>query len=302
MKKLMLVAGAAALLVAAPAPATTMKTVAVDISQAGFVPATVSITAGDSVSWTNKDTANHQVVCKTCPFTSQVLAPGGGATFQFTKTGSFAIIDPLNHNKKSTVKVAAAPATVSASPSPRVLNYGATTTISGTLSTGQASQKVDILAQKCGENAPKSIATVTTGAGGAFTYQTPPTMNTSYQARFGAGASAVTSPLAPVSSRPLVSLRRNAAHRFTVQVTAGESLVGKSVAFQRWVQRTHRWLRFKNVVLASKHAASAPLAGSTVSSVTFAARLRSRLKVRAVLTSTQAGPCYVAASSAPIRS
>lgn len=302
MKKLMLVLGAAALLVAAPAPATTAKTVAVDISKAGFVPATVSITAGDSVSWTNKDTANHQVVCKTCPFTSPVLAPGGGVTLQFTNKGSFAIIDPLNHNRKATVKVAAAPATVTASPSPRVVSYGAATTVSGTLSTAQASQKVDILAQRCGDNAPKPIATVTTGAGGAFTYQTPPTMNTSYQARFGTGASAVTSPLAAVSSRPLVDLRRNAAHRFTVEVTAGQSFVGKTIAFQRRVQRTHKWLRVKTVVLASKQAMSTPLAGTTVSSVTFGARLRSRLSVRAVLTSAQAGPCYVAASSASIRS
>lgn len=302
MKKLMLLAGAAALLVAAPAPATTAKTVAMDISKAGFVPSTVSITAGDSVSWTNKDTANHQVVCKTCPFTSTVLAPGGGFTFQFTKSGNFAIIDPLNHNKKATVKVAAAPTTVSASPSPRVLSYGATTTVTGTLSSGLAQQKVDILAQKCGDNAPKSIATVTTGTGGAFTYQTPPTNNTSYQARFGTGASAVTSPLAAVSSRPLVSLKRNAVHRFTVQVTAGASLVGKSISFQRWIQTKHRWLRVKTVALAGKHATSTPLAGTTVSSVTFGARVRSRLRVRAVLTATQAGPCYVAANSAPIRS
>jgi plastocyanin len=302
MKKLMLVAGAAALLVAAPAPATTTKTVAMDISKAGFVPASVSIVAGDSVSWTNKDTANHQVVCKTCPFTSPVLAPGGGVTFQFTKTGNFAITDPLNHNKKATVKVAAAPATVTASPSPRVVTYGAMTTIAGTLSTGQAKQKVDILAQRCSETAPKSVATVTTGAGGAFTYQTPPTINTSYQARFGAGGTAVTSPLAAVSTRPLVNLRRNAAHRFTVQVTAGESFVGKAVTFQRWIQKTHRWQKVKTVVLRSRHAVSTPLTGSTVSSVTFGARLRSRLSVRAVLTAAQASPCYIAASSATIRS
>jgi len=302
MKKLMLVAGAVGLLVAAPAPATTTKIVAVDISKAGFAPATVSVTAGDSVSWTNKDTANHQVVFKACPFTSPVLAPGGGVTFQFTKSGNFAIVDPLNHNKKATVKVAAAPSTISSSPSPRVLTYGAPTTITGTLSTGQANQKVDILAQRCSENAPKSIATVTTGAGGAFTYQTPPTINTSYQARFGTGATAVTSPLTAVSSRPLVNLRRNAPHRFTVQVTAGESFVGKAVVFQRWIQKTHRWQRVKTVVLRSRHAVSTPLAGSTVSSVTFGVRLKSRLRVRAVLTSAQAGPCYIAASSASIRS
>jgi plastocyanin len=290
------------MLVAAPAPATTTKTVAVDISKGGFTPATVSIAAGDSISWTNKDTANHQVFCKTCPFTSPVLVAGGGVTFQFTKAGNYAITDPLNKNKKSTVKVAAAPATLTAGPSPRVLDYGATTTIAGTLSTGQANQRVDVLAQACGDSAAKAIATVTTGAGGAFTYQTQPTINTSYQVRFGNGASAVTSPLAAVSARPLVTLRRNAAHRFTAQVTAGQSFVGKAVRFQRWIQRKHHWQTVKTVFLGSRHAASAPLKGSTVSAVTFGAPLVRRLKVRAVLQSGQAGPCYIAATSRTIRS
>jgi len=302
MKKLIVLAGAAAILVAASAAATTSKTVAVDISKAGFAPATVSITAGDSISWTNKDTSNHQVVCKTCPFTSPVLTPGGGVTFPFTKAGNYAIVDPLNKNKKATVKVAAAPASVTAAPSPRVVNYGASTTITGTLSTGQTGQKVDILAQACGENAAKSIATVTTGANGAFTYQTQPTINTSYQTRFGNGATAVTSTLTPVSSRPIVSLRRNGVHRFTAQVTAGQSFVGKAVKFQRWIQRKHHWSTVKTVFLGSRHASSTPLNGSTVSAATFGARIPSKLKVRAVLQTGQAGPCYIAASSSAIRS
>ena len=60
---LLLVAGVVALLVVAPAPA---KTVTVDISKLGFVPAAVTVQTGDSVTWTNKDTANHQVVCAAC--------------------------------------------------------------------------------------------------------------------------------------------------------------------------------------------------------------------------------------------
>ena len=199
------------------------------------------------------------------------------------------------------MKVAQAPATLTASPSPRVLTYGAATTISGTLSTGQ-NQKVEILAKACDATAMKTIATVTTGAGGVFTYQTQPTINTSYQARVGSGGTALTSALSPVSSRPLVTLRRNAAHRFTAQLTAGQSFVGKAVLFQRWIQRKHHWQTVKTVFFGSRHAASTPLSSSTVSAVTFGARLRSGLKVRAVLPSGQAGPCYIAASSAAISS
>ncbi len=299
MRKLILLAGAVALLVAAPAPA---KTVTVDISKAGFVPTPVTVQMGDSVTWTNKDTVNHQVVCATCPFTSPVLAPNATFTFTFTKVGNFATVDPLNKNKKGTVKVEAAPATLTLAASPKAVNYGSMTTISGTLSTGQTNQKIEILSQPCGENAPKVIGNVTTTTSGAFTYQAQPTLNTSYQVRYKPAATTFSSPLIPVSVRPVVILKRNAAHRFTAQVVATQSFVGKAVVFQRWVAKTHRWTSVKTVFLGSRHAASAPVAGSTVSSVTFGARLRSRLSVRALLPSGQAGPCYVATKSATIRS
>jgi plastocyanin len=299
MKRVLLAAGVVALLVAAPAPA---KTVTVDISQAGFVPASVTVQVGDTVTWTNKDTSNHQVVCATCPFTSLVLTPGQTASFTFTKAGKFTTVDPLNKNKKGTVTVAAAPAALSLSATPRVMNYGSTTTLSGTLSTGMANQKLEILGQPCGENAAKVVANVTTTTGGNFTYQTQTTLNTSYQARYKPAGATVTSSAVPVSIRPVVKLRRNAAHRFTVQVIAAQSFVGKAVVFQRWVAAKHRWTSVKTVFLGSRNAVSSPLNASTVSSLTFGAKLRSRLSVRAVLPSGQAGPCYIAAKSATIRS
>jgi plastocyanin len=302
MKKMIVLAGAVALLVAAPAPARTAKTVAVDISKAGFVPASPALQVGDSVTWTNKDTSTHQIVCATCPFTSPVLAAGGTFTFTFAKAGKFATVDPLNKNKRGSLTVAAAPATMTVAAGPRVLNYGAATTVSGTLSTALASQKVDILAQTCGDSASKVVGSVTTTTGGAFTFQAKPTLNTSYQARFGTGNNAVTSSLVAVSTRPIVSLRRNALHRFTVQVTAAQSFVGKAVVFQRWVARKHRWTNVKTVFLGSRTAASAPLAGSTVSAVTFGVRIPRGLRVRALLSSGQAGPCYIATKSATIRS
>jgi plastocyanin len=299
LKKLILLAGAVALLVAGPAPA---KTVTVDISKLGFVPATVTIQTGDTVTWTNKDTANHQVVCLTCPFTSLVLAPGQTHTFTFTKVGNFTTIDPLNKNKKGTVKVTAAPATLSLAAHPTAVSYGGTATLAGVLSTSQANEKIDILSQACGETAAKVVGNVTTTAGGNFTYDTKPTLNTSYQARYRPATGPVTSTAIPTSIRPIVNLRRNAAHRFTAQVVAAQSFVGKAVVFQRWVTAKHRWTTVKTVFLGSRAAASTPLAASTVSSVTFGAPLKSRLRLRAVLPSGQAGPCYITATSATILS
>jgi hypothetical protein len=61
-------------------------------------------------------------------------------------------------------------------------------------------------------------------------------------------------------------------------------------------------LTVKTAFLGTRAAATTPRAGSTVSSVTFKIRLRSGLKVRAILPPLQAAPCYLAARSATIRS
>jgi plastocyanin len=298
-KKVILLAGAVGLLVVAPAPA---KTVTVDISRLGFVPSAVTIETGDSVTWTNKDTVNHQVVCADCPFTSPVLTPGQTFTFTFTKTGKFGTVDPLNKNKKGTVTVTSPGPTLSLAASPHTSTYGGTTTLAGGLSTGQANQKVDILAQPCGDTTSKVLATVATGAGGAYTYQTRATLGTTYQARYKSSGAPIASGAALVSIRPVVKLKRVAAGRFSIQVVAVQSFVGKAVTFQRWVAARHRWASVKTVFLGTRAAASTPLTGSTASSTTFKAKVRRGLKVRAALPGGQAAPCYVAAKSAPIRS
>jgi len=299
MKKILLLALAIGLLVAAPAPA---KTVTVDISKLRFVPASVSVQVGDSVTWTNKDTVNHQVVCATCTFTSLVLTPGQTHTFAFTKVGKFTTVDPLNRNKKGTVTVSAAPPGVSLTAAPRALTYGQTTTISGTLSTGQANQKIDILAQPCGESAAKVVTTATTTTGGAYTYTAQPVLQTDYQARYEPATGAtITTTAVGVSVRPLVTLTRLARGKFSAQVLLAQSFVGKAVAFQRYVSARHRWNTVKTLFLGTRAAAATPLAGTTVSSVTFRAKLRSGLRVRVVLPPGQAAPCYLAAKSATIR-
>jgi plastocyanin len=300
MKKVLLLALAIGLLVAAPAPA---KTVTVDISKLGFVPASVTVQTGDTVTWTNKDTVNHQVVCATCPFTSAVLTPGQSHTFVFTKVGKFTTVDPLNKNKKGTVTVTAAPASLTLTAAPRAVTYGQSTTVSGTLSTGQANQKVDILAQPCGENAAKVLATATTSTGGAYTYTAQPALQTAYQARFKPPTGPdVTTTAVSVSVRPMVTLTRVARNKFSTQVSAAQSFVGKAVAFQRYVTTKRRWSTVKTVFLGTRAAAATPLAGTTVSSASFSAKLRSGLRVRAVLPPGQSAPCYVAAKSATIRS
>jgi len=72
-------AGLAALAFAGQAGAAT-KTVT--IRGAGFSPSTVTITAGDTVKWVNRDNDKHQVLADKGQFVSAILQPG--QTFSFT--------------------------------------------------------------------------------------------------------------------------------------------------------------------------------------------------------------------------
>jgi plastocyanin len=279
------------------------KTVAVDISLAGFVPANVTLNVGDEVTFTNKDTSNHQVVCQTCPFTSPVLKPGETFSFTFTKVGKFTYSDPLNKNKKGTATVKALPAAVTLTASLGTVTYGAGSTLSGTVTTQQSGLKVDILQQLCGETAFKVVTTVTTTAGGAFGYLAHPTKNTTYQARYKpAGVAAVTSAAVVVKVRPRLALRRLGLGRFSMQVTASESFVGKAVLFQRYVATTAKWRTLKTVILKTQLQSSVPLSVSYVAGSSIKLKLKRGFRVRAVLAPAQAGTCFLAATSATIKS
>jgi plastocyanin len=279
------------------------KTVAVDISRAGFVPADVSLQIGDTVTFTNKDTVNHQVVCQTCPFTSPVLKPNETFSYTFTKAGKFTYSDPLNKNKKGTATVAAAPASVSLGAAPSVVTYGVKTTLSGTVSSQASGEKVDILAQAAGESAYKVIATVTTTAGGAYTYAVAPAKNTSYEARSKLiGLPLVTSAAVTVKVRPKVTLTRTSLHHFRVSVSAADSFVGKYVVFQRFVAATAKWTTVRSVLLKASAQSALPLPGTFVSSSTFTVKLKAGYRVRAILAPSQVGTSYLAASSPVIRS
>ncbi|MEX1059037.1 MAG: dockerin type I domain-containing protein [Candidatus Saccharimonadales bacterium] len=83
---------------------TAIKTGAVSITSSGFVPATISIKAGDQVAWTNNDSVAHQVAADPHPahdsitdFDSSIaLQPGDSLSFFFETTGSFKLHDESN--------------------------------------------------------------------------------------------------------------------------------------------------------------------------------------------------------------
>lgn len=71
------------------APASAQATTANSVSIAGFAfsPSTVTVPVGTTVTWTNKDSAEHTVIGD--GFKSNNLSKGGSFSFTFGQAGTF---------------------------------------------------------------------------------------------------------------------------------------------------------------------------------------------------------------------
>jgi plastocyanin len=289
MRKLPLITVAFALL-AIPSALGATKTV--DITQAGFTPSKVTIEAGDTVTWTNKDTANHQVLADQGLFpTSPVLAPNQTYSYRFTKSGNFGYRDALNTRRRGTVVVRPG---VSIGAAPALVAYGKSPTISGAVSSGASGETVTLNAMACGTTTFARVRSVTTTANGAWSSPVKPTLNTVYQATWKNAKSAqLTEKVAPA-----LSLKRVRAHRFTASLTAAQAFTGKYVVLQRYARAKRAWKTVKRVTLRTAKPGVAP---TIVTSAGFRATVARGTRLRLVLTQNQAGTCYAAARSSAIR-
>jgi hypothetical protein len=182
--------------------------------------------------------------------------------------------------------------------SPLVVTYGVPTTLSGTVTNASGNQNVDVLHQECGTTAMKPLASITPTATGGYTYAAHPRLNTAYEAKFKNAASTPVT----VKVRPLMSLQRIARGKFNVSVSAAQSFAGHTVLFQRYAAASGRWVRVKAVALVAGATVTTPLPSTITSTATFRVRIKSRLKVRALLPTAQAGSCYVGSKSNIVRS
>ena len=70
-----------------------------------FDPATVTIKAGESVTWTNEDSASHTVVGDNGEFESDSLSKGDTFSFTFDAAGTYAYHCSIHSSMKATVTV-----------------------------------------------------------------------------------------------------------------------------------------------------------------------------------------------------
>jgi plastocyanin len=273
-------------------PSALAATKTVDITQAGFTPNKVTIDFGDTVTWTNKDTSNHQVLADQAAFpTSPVLAANATYSYTFTKSGTFGYRDALNTKRRGTVVVRAG---LSMKASAAQVRYGGALTLSGAVSSGLAGETVNVDAMQCGATTFTRVASVKSVAQGAWSSPVKPVMNTSYRSSW---KNATTAPFA-AKVAPAVSLKRVRVGRFTASVTAAQSFVGKYAVFQRYARTKKTWKTVKRVTLKTAKAGTAP---TMITSAGFRARGTRGARLRLLLTQPQAGACYAASKSAAIR-
>jgi plastocyanin len=259
----------------------------ITITTLGFVPSAVTIDQNDTVTWTNTDTANHQVVSTKAGLSSPVLHTGESYSFVFKKAGSFQVKDALDKSFKAEVVVRATPtptAALTIAASRLQLVYGSSTTLSGTVSNKQSGEKVDVLGQAYGDTSYKPIATVTTGDGGSWSYVAKTPIRTSYEAKWGH----TTSSTLTIGVRPLVAFHILSGNRFSTKVVAAHSFVGRLVQLQRH-SSYGQWVTLRRVRLNGSSAAifHPVLPGGT-------SMLRISMSVN------QAGPGYLAGFSRSI--
>lgn len=71
----------------------------ITITEAGFVPSTLTIAQGQSVTWVNRDQTNHLILSQDLEFDSELLGHNDSFTFTFEKVGTFDYRDQLNRRK-----------------------------------------------------------------------------------------------------------------------------------------------------------------------------------------------------------
>jgi len=255
----------------------------VSITKAGFVPATLTIPNGDSLTWKNNDSANHQIVFDNSSIAStRVLTPGQSATRIFPEAGTFTYHDASNTALKGTVNVQEV-RTVSLQPvGAQEVKFTHSLTLKGQVSKRNSNgEQVLVQARPYGENDFQTVARTTTSSS-AWQVLVKPRRNTEYRAVWQNVPSDVTN----VFVTPLVTLRLAPGHRFLVRVVADVSLGRHSVLIQRLNRRRHLWRTVRAVRLTRVHATSTSYTAST--------RVRLRVRrgtiVRAFMTRHQAGP------------
>jgi len=274
-----LITVAAALAFAAPAQAAVTKTVT--IKTGGFNPAKVTINMGDSITWSNTDTVDRQVVATGGQFASPVIKPKGSWTRIFNTAGTFKYRDAFKSAQNGTIVVNGPPPSVTLSASEPIVSYGTQVILSGRVSSGKIDETVTLWAKPYGQLSYIQVGTVRTADGGVWSFNVTPDLLTSYQAQWGTLKSAEVQ----TAVMPKLTLKRIGAW-FVARVDAARSFKNRTLYVQRR-SSLGQWVIVKRVRLGTPKTQRFKL--PTLPSGTS--------RLRLFITVNQAGVGYLASSS-----
>ena len=221
-----LAAGTGALALAAGGGAAT---VTVQIRSTAISPGTITVNHGDTVTWHNADSVDHQIVADDGSFASPILHANRSWSRTMSTAGTFRYHDSLHPKLTGKVTVKGPPPSVSLGLSLPIVTYGGPSTLSGKISSGAANQSVELDQQQWGQPSQTQLVVVKTGPGGVFSYAVTPAMYTTYVARWGGVASAGV--IAQVA--PAVHLIPGGAGYMKAAVSAPSSLWHRHLFLQR---------------------------------------------------------------------
>lgn len=178
MRRLVLIAALASL--ALPAQARADETISLVAS--GFRPNSVTIAAGERVTWRNDDPGPRRIISDKGLFDSALLQPGEKFSFRFRTDGTFGFRDGSVPDRRGAVVVVPAPQSITIAASAR---RGREVTLYGRVSNGRAGETVTILRRGKGQDHDNAEAVVTTRAGGRWRAVIRPAPGTMYRARWG---------------------------------------------------------------------------------------------------------------------
>jgi plastocyanin len=261
-------------------------TTTVQIKRSGFVPASVTINQDDSVTWTNTDTIDHQIVANGGQFASAILGAGKSFTFKFANGGTYRYHDGLHPTLRGTITVRGAPPDVSLVTSAPVVKFGGQVTLSGVVSNKKAGETVTLVQLPAGQTTKQVVATLQTTTNGVFSIAVTPQLNTTYQAQWRNRETSVIVQVQPVIKLPFVSR----SGYFHFYVTTGQSFAGRYVYLQRFTL-ARAWVNVRKLQLGQK--------SGRIMSVREVRRSvpRGRWSIRIFMPATEMPPGYVDAWS-----
>ena len=280
MKRLIMLS-VVALATAMVAVAAGASTQTVQVTKNGFTPQSATVNAGDTVTWHNADTADHQVVADDGSFASPVLHADQTYSHTFNGAGTVKYHDSFAKTHSGTIVVQGPAPAITLSSSTSTIVYGGGAALTGSVSAALPNEPVTLTAQAFGKST-QSVDQVTTTTNGNYTFNVTPTIRTTYQTHWRtADSQSVT-----VNVAPRIGFSRSG-RLFIAKATSDLSYSGHFV----WVQRHFGfgWKSVKRVFLGSN------------SRAVFGLRLpRGMTQLRLVMTSGQVGAGYVAGHSRTI--